>query len=335
MDDPVELDDLLKEFVEKASSDLEAMESLRRDLRRDPSNPESLGKLLDLVRTTKGACAFLSLPRIASVVTSLATLLESIQEGRVAPNPGTTTLVLGTLSRLRQLVNGVAQNGVEPEGEDSVLLDAVDRLLNAQGDGEAEPPGEPVSAGMGTEGWASVRDVPPPDAGETAPDATTVASPSASSAAPIENPEHRLSTEPQTKVPESASRSSRYLLFRVAPEGLKAVPVGSVAWLDLVDMAAVDRSGNRPIAKVRGWRLPLVPFDAARVLPRTGRRSVVILEDKGRRVGLAVDEIVGVIDRLIPTGVDDGGGPPKDEGPIEPIEAGRMVDRVFRLRARS
>ena len=333
MDDPVELDDLLKEFVEKASADLEAMEGLRRDLRRDPSNPESLGRLLELVRTTKGACAFLSLPRIDAVVTSLASLLESIQEGRVAPNPGAATLILGTLSRLRQLVDGVACNGAEPEGEDSVLLDAVDRLLNAEDDGKQEPPSDAASTSVEIEGWAPVRGVPPPDAEPTETKAP-VASPTAASPPPMtDSPELQALTVPAQQ--QSGRRSNRYLLFRVAPEGLKAVPVGSVAWLDLVDMAAVDRSGNRPIAKVRGWRLPLVPFDAARVLPRTGRRSVVVLEDKGRRVGLAVDEVVGVIDRLIPTGADDEVVPPEDEGPIEPVEAGRMVDRAFRLRARS
>ena len=105
-------------------------------------------------------------------------------------------------------------------------------------------------------------------------------------------------TEPATSAAAPDRRTS-LLLFRTGDEGIKAVPLGSVARLEEIDLAAVEIAADRPVVQYRGRLMPLVTIPAGQRLERAGRRPVVVFAHGDQVTGLVVDEIEDIVDETI------------------------------------
>ena len=85
------------------------------------------------------------------------------------------------------------------------------------------------------------------------------------------------------------------LLVRVAEEIL-ALPVSKVHGAAEVELEALERSGGSPLLGFGGGHVPvhdLASLIGLRPGRSSGRRSVVVTEGEGGRVGLAVDQLLG------------------------------------------
>lgn len=89
------------------------------------------------------------------------------------------------------------------------------------------------------------------------------------------------------------------LIFKAGGSELKAVPLGLVARLEDIDMTTVEISHGQRVVQYRGQLMPLVPFDNAHSFKDDGRQPILVFTDRDRSMGLAVDEIVDIVeDRL-------------------------------------
>ncbi|SMF76363.1 two-component system, chemotaxis family, sensor kinase CheA [Tistlia consotensis] len=89
------------------------------------------------------------------------------------------------------------------------------------------------------------------------------------------------------------------LVFRSGDTAPKAVPLALVARLEEVDLASVESSNGQQVVQYRGQLMPLVSMEEGRRLAAEGRQPVLVFADRDRHVGLAVDEIVDIVqDRL-------------------------------------
>ncbi len=89
------------------------------------------------------------------------------------------------------------------------------------------------------------------------------------------------------------------LLFRAGGTEPKAVPLGLVARLEEIENDRIERSGDRFLVQYRGQLMPLVPLSGSFDNTSAGRRPVLVFSDRGRSVGLAVDEILDVVEDRI------------------------------------
>jgi two-component system chemotaxis sensor kinase CheA len=86
------------------------------------------------------------------------------------------------------------------------------------------------------------------------------------------------------------------LVFRSGDQAPKAVPLALVARLEEIDLAQVEVSNGQRVVQYRGVLMPLVSMEADRVLAGEGRQPVLVFSDRGRSMGLIVDDIVDIVE---------------------------------------
>jgi two-component system, chemotaxis family, sensor kinase CheA len=86
------------------------------------------------------------------------------------------------------------------------------------------------------------------------------------------------------------------LVFRGGGETLKAVPLSLVTRLEEIDATQIEWLGERPLVQYRGRLMPLVAADEDLAIKRDGSQALVVFSDGERTMGLAVREIVDIVD---------------------------------------
>ncbi|QFU17667.1 hybrid sensor histidine kinase/response regulator [Microvirga thermotolerans] len=86
------------------------------------------------------------------------------------------------------------------------------------------------------------------------------------------------------------------LVFRGGGESLKAVPLSLVTRLEEIDASTIEWLGGRPLVQYRGRLMPLVPSDGDLTIKREGMQALVVFSDEDFAMGLAVDEIVDIVE---------------------------------------
>jgi two-component system, chemotaxis family, sensor kinase CheA len=100
---------------------------------------------------------------------------------------------------------------------------------------------------------------------------------------------------------ESVSNSESWLLFRVGTKGRLAVPLSAVSRLEEFDISAIELSDACPVIQYRGAVMPILYI--SELLQRASAREdreriqVVVYSENGRNIGLAVDEILDIVDQ--------------------------------------
>jgi two-component system chemotaxis sensor kinase CheA len=108
--------------------------------------------------------------------------------------------------------------------------------------------------------------------------------------------DNRFHMEETEHASADVSETVTLLVFRSGGESHKAVPLSLVTRLEEVDASKIEWVGGRPLIQYRGRLMPLVPADADIAIRREGTQALVVFSDGERSMGLAVDEIVDIVD---------------------------------------
>jgi two-component system chemotaxis sensor kinase CheA len=89
------------------------------------------------------------------------------------------------------------------------------------------------------------------------------------------------------------------LVFRAGSHQPKAVPLSLVTRLEEIDCRKIEISDGRHLVQYRGQLMPLLRIDSQSGLKQDGAQPILVFSDRGRSMGLVVDEIVDIVeDRL-------------------------------------
>jgi two-component system chemotaxis sensor kinase CheA len=103
--------------------------------------------------------------------------------------------------------------------------------------------------------------------------------------------------------PEQAGASDEetttMLVFRGGAESLKAVPLSLVTRLEEIEASTIEWVSGRPLVQYRGRLMPLVACDEALSIKRSGAQALVVFSDGELALGLAVAEIVDIVDERL------------------------------------
>jgi two-component system chemotaxis sensor kinase CheA len=88
------------------------------------------------------------------------------------------------------------------------------------------------------------------------------------------------------------------LLFRAGSSEPKAVPLGAVTRLEVVDAAKIERSNGRHVLQYRGALMPIVT-SLVGSLREEGGQPVLVFTDGERAVGVAVEEILDIVEAAL------------------------------------
>jgi two-component system chemotaxis sensor kinase CheA len=93
--------------------------------------------------------------------------------------------------------------------------------------------------------------------------------------------------------------SESMLVFSAGGNSPKAVPLSLVARLEEIDIENVEISDGRHMVQYRGALMPLVFADPEMTLRKEGRQQVLVFTDREYTMGLAVDEILDIVEEKL------------------------------------
>lgn len=94
----------------------------------------------------------------------------------------------------------------------------------------------------------------------------------------------------------SSSEKESMLVFRAGQDHPRAVPLSLVARLEEVDITDVEKSDGRLMVQYRGALMPLIEADPSMKLSEEGKQQVLVFTDRQFTMGLAVDEILDIVE---------------------------------------
>jgi two-component system chemotaxis sensor kinase CheA len=107
------MDELLKDFLNESSEQLEAIDSQLVRFEREPSDARIVANIFRLVHVINSACGFLNLPRLERVAYSAETLIIRLRDG-ATPDAGAVALMLATIDRIKFILRAVSEGRGEP-----------------------------------------------------------------------------------------------------------------------------------------------------------------------------------------------------------------------------
>ena len=148
------MDDLLSEFLTETTESLAVIDVELVKFEQNPQDEAILGNIFRLVHTIKGTCGFLGLPRLEAVAHAGENILGKFRDGELPVTPQAVTLILRCIDCIRELLDHLADNGSEPEGDDAELIE----VLNAMAEGRT--PAEEGASAPAAEAPAASDDTP-------------------------------------------------------------------------------------------------------------------------------------------------------------------------------
>jgi two-component system chemotaxis sensor kinase CheA len=102
--------------------------------------------------------------------------------------------------------------------------------------------------------------------------------------------------EAEAQRSEAVAKTLSLLVFRAGSPELKAVPLSLVTRLEEVDCKKIELSNGRHLVQYRGHLMPLVRVSDQVRIRTEGTQPLLVFSDAGRSMGLAVDEIVDIVE---------------------------------------
>lgn len=94
----------------------------------------------------------------------------------------------------------------------------------------------------------------------------------------------------------ASNEKESMLVFRAGQDHPRAVPLSLVARLEEIDIDSVESSDGRLMVQYRGALMPLVLADESMSLRESGSQPVLVFTDRQFTMGLAVDEILDIVE---------------------------------------
>ena len=137
------VDDVINEFVAEAREGIEAVDAKLVRFEQTPDDPDLLGDIFRLIHSLKGGSGFLGLMRLQTVTHAAENVLGLYRDGTLAVDASSVSVILDAVDVVRAVIEGLADTGVEPEGDDAALIGRLDRIY--AGEGASATTAAPVS----------------------------------------------------------------------------------------------------------------------------------------------------------------------------------------------
>jgi two-component system chemotaxis sensor kinase CheA len=134
------MDDLLKDFLTETSEALAEVDTALIKLEQAPDDAQTLALIFRLVHTIKGTCGFLGLSRLEKVAHASENVLGKFRDGSMGVSTFSISAVLSSIDRIKTIVQDLEQNGAEVPGDDSDVIDVLNRIFNGEDIAEAAAP---------------------------------------------------------------------------------------------------------------------------------------------------------------------------------------------------
>jgi two-component system chemotaxis sensor kinase CheA len=140
------MDDLLRDFLTESSENLEKLDNDLVELERTPGDLGRLNSVFRTIHTIKGTCGFLGLVRLEQVAHAAENVLDSLRAGRLTVKPDVIGDVLAAIDTIKQVLGELERTEGEPAGDDSELVQRLERWMREAEGVQTTPPVVPPRA---------------------------------------------------------------------------------------------------------------------------------------------------------------------------------------------
>ena len=124
-------EELLHEFLVESYENLDKMDQDFVALEQDPTDREILAQIFRRIHTIKGSCGFLGFAQLEGLTHAAENLLSLLREGKQTITTDLTNTLLRTADTVREALAIIEQTGTEPKSDYGTLIDALNRLRQA------------------------------------------------------------------------------------------------------------------------------------------------------------------------------------------------------------
>jgi len=149
------MDDLIADFVAECREMLEALGGEIVAWEANPDDRARLDSIFRFVHTVKGNCGFFDFPRLETLSHAAEDALADCRAGRRHPDGALVSAVLAVIDRIGEMIAGIDAGEGIPEGDDSLLIDA----LAPGAEGPAAPAATVATVEVGGKGNATPRTI--------------------------------------------------------------------------------------------------------------------------------------------------------------------------------
>jgi two-component system chemotaxis sensor kinase CheA len=97
----------------------------------------------------------------------------------------------------------------------------------------------------------------------------------------------------------ATAERSLLLLFRAGGANLKAIPLSFIGRLEEFDRAKIEDTGGKAVVQYQGRLMPILGYMGHGGFEVDSRQPVLVFHQQDREIGMAVDEIVDVVEVAI------------------------------------
>jgi len=126
------MDDIIKEFVQESTENLDRLDRELVLLEKDVTNKELLASVFRTIHTIKGTAGFLGFPRLEGLAHAGENLLSRLRDGELVLNADITSALLTMLDAVRQMLATVVSAGNDGAEDYSVQIANLNQLAKGQ-----------------------------------------------------------------------------------------------------------------------------------------------------------------------------------------------------------
>jgi two-component system chemotaxis sensor kinase CheA len=191
------MDELLKDFLTETTEHIEGAETQLVHFERNPSDASLITSIFRLVHTIKGTSSFLGLERLERVGHAAESVMGMLRDG-VPPTQHSVTIILAAIDRIKTIIEEIGQNGGEPPGDDSEIINALEAYYAAGSEAA-------TAAAAAEQSAKAAAPAAPAETAAPAPVAEAAPAPEPQAAAPAPAPV----APPKAEAPAATKESSK------------------------------------------------------------------------------------------------------------------------------
>ncbi len=132
------MDDIIQDFLMETAENLVQLDVDLVALEQDHNNTELLGNIFRTIHTIKGTCGFIGLPRLEKVAHHGENVLDKFRNGDLDVTPDAITAILHCIDTIKEIMSYLEENGEEPEGDDTEVLNKLNEFMGEEAGSAAE-----------------------------------------------------------------------------------------------------------------------------------------------------------------------------------------------------
>jgi len=116
------MDDLVKDFLQESTENLDRLDQEFVQLESDPGNPKLLGSIFRTIHTIKGSCGFLGFTRLEKLAHAGESLLSDLRDSAVELAPEIADSLLQMVDAIRKMLQAIQITSTDGDDDHAELI---------------------------------------------------------------------------------------------------------------------------------------------------------------------------------------------------------------------